>query len=321
MGKRSLSDQSEKHLGKEKLPGKAAPARRAPQAPAGASGVNNAENSPQRLALLEAAAHLFAERGYAGVTMDELAVRLQKKKATLYHYVATKEELILEIFIHGFRLMEQDIWPIVDSALRPDEKMRRVIHKYAELSCTNVFFRAVSLRGAVDMPEPHKTRVLRMFRNEERRFEAVIVDGQKAGLFREMPPRLMVLGFLGMCVWCGTWYSYAGFTPEEIASRFASLFERGWLSEADPSSRALPRPHSIKDAMSQVSSTVAVLKADVERLSGDLEQACLQLQDGLAPYAMTASRESSDARSRGEKITKENLIQELIRQCRTPKGG
>ena len=50
----------------------------------------------QRAAILETAAHLFAENGFAGTSMADLAKACGVSKALLYHYYRDKEHLLFD---------------------------------------------------------------------------------------------------------------------------------------------------------------------------------------------------------------------------------
>jgi AcrR family transcriptional regulator len=55
------------------------------------------EKAARRLAMLEAAQSIFMERGYESVSMDEVALRAEFSKPTLYQYFESKEELLFEV--------------------------------------------------------------------------------------------------------------------------------------------------------------------------------------------------------------------------------
>lgn len=55
------------------------------------------ELSERHREVLRAALHLFAERGYAGASLRELARRLGMQQPSLYHYFRSKEELVDQI--------------------------------------------------------------------------------------------------------------------------------------------------------------------------------------------------------------------------------
>jgi AcrR family transcriptional regulator len=50
--------------------------------------------------LLEAALHIFAERGYANTKLEDIAAKVGVTKGTIYHYFATKEDLLLRAIEH-----------------------------------------------------------------------------------------------------------------------------------------------------------------------------------------------------------------------------
>ncbi len=56
--------------------------------------------SERHLEVLRTALLLFAERGYAGASLRELARRLGVAQPSLYHYFETKEQLVEQIIIH-----------------------------------------------------------------------------------------------------------------------------------------------------------------------------------------------------------------------------
>ena len=60
--------------------------------------------------------------------------------------------------------------------------------------------------------------------------ETIVVDGVRRGVFRDVPPRLVVFGLLGMLNWLYKWYNPAGrWGAEEISGAFLSLLEGGLL--------------------------------------------------------------------------------------------
>ena len=51
----------------------------------------------QRAVILQAAAELFAERGFRGASMAQLARACRVSKPLLYHYYRDKEHILLDI--------------------------------------------------------------------------------------------------------------------------------------------------------------------------------------------------------------------------------
>src|SRR4051794_19908483 len=57
--------------------------------------------SARRQELTRVAARLFAERGYQGTSLADLAEALGMQKASLYHHIASKEDLLWEVAAEG----------------------------------------------------------------------------------------------------------------------------------------------------------------------------------------------------------------------------
>lgn len=59
-------------------------------------------------AILEKARHLFANKGFAETSMDDIAHEMTIQKASLYHYFKSKQEILEEmILLEGDRWMEE----------------------------------------------------------------------------------------------------------------------------------------------------------------------------------------------------------------------
>jgi TetR/AcrR family transcriptional regulator len=72
--------------------------------------------------MLAAAAQLFATRGYTAATMQDLAAACGVSKATLYHYVRDKHELLLQITQGHVLRLEAVVNEVV--AAEPDAQQR-----------------------------------------------------------------------------------------------------------------------------------------------------------------------------------------------------
>jgi hypothetical protein len=69
--------------------------------------------------------------------------------------------------------------------------------------------------------------------------ERIVTEGIRTGVFRDVPPRLVVFGILGMVNWVHKWYNPRGrWGAEEISAAFLSLIEGGLLRRK-PRGRAL----------------------------------------------------------------------------------
>src|ERR1700760_239482 len=71
-----------------------------------------------RSRLIDGAIEIFAERGYAKATVDEIADRAGATRATFYLHFKSKSDLIIELIEkgeHHFHAVYQDLSPIAQS--------------------------------------------------------------------------------------------------------------------------------------------------------------------------------------------------------------
>ena len=89
--------------------------------------------------------------------------------------------------------------------------------------------------------------------------EALVAEGVRRGVFRDVPPRLVVFGMLGMLNWLYKWYNPAGrWGAEEISAAFLSVLE-WWLLRARPRGAALTR--RLRRARDELASLARALDA------------------------------------------------------------
>lgn len=233
--------------------------------------------------LLAAAAALFARKGYRATTLDDIAGELGLKKASLYHYIRSKDELLAEIYQLIFDRIEQAVAPLAGSGLPVDERLRRMVHAHIAVVTAELPSLSVAFSEEAELPAELQRRIRHRKRGHEAYFEAVIEEGQRQGVFRPGSARLMVLGLLGMCNWIYKWYrpdAPDGPTVDEIATEFARMFEAG-IGGGRPGG-GQPRFTDLAEAFAPVEDSIQDVRAEVERLAVRLGQTRERLRDGLA---------------------------------------
>jgi AcrR family transcriptional regulator len=192
--------------------------------------------------ILGVAADLFGERGYRATTLDDLARRAGMSKATLYGYFRSKEELLAAIFHRTMTLFERGLREVLRPGLPPDERLRRVIRHHVRAVIGERSFLSVFFGEEANLP-PRLLRVItRRKAAYDRRLQAIVARGLRAGVFVGVHPRLLVFAILGMSNWVYKWYRPAGaWDADAIADAFIALVETGYLSSGARLRPALAR--------------------------------------------------------------------------------
>ena len=190
----------------------------------------NARRRAARAQILRAAADLFRERGYPASTVDHIAARLGMSKASLYTHFRAKEEMLAAISRETIEAFTRDLSLVLGSRLSPEEKLRRVVRQHVQFVIANRSFLTVFFGEEANLP-PRFARSLAAQKNRyDKGVERIVQDGVRTGVFRDVPPRLVVFAVLGMANWVHKWYNPRGpWGAEEVSAAFLSLIEGGLL--------------------------------------------------------------------------------------------
>ncbi|WP_228001337.1 TetR/AcrR family transcriptional regulator [Nocardia australiensis] len=242
------------------------------------------ESSAERVTLdrvVGVAGRLFAERGYRATTLDDVADALSLKKASLYHYIDTKQSLLQAIYDQILGRIAEQVLPLAELDLPADERLRRMVASHIDFVTAERSLLSVVFQEEYELPEKMKDIISHTKRRYEDGFETVIRQGQEQGVLRAGSARLKVLALLGMCNWMHTWYDPARYDRREIAGEFVQLLERGWLASDAPSRPAWPRPDSVDSALADSFSLLERIRDNTAALTSELSFAKERLEEGV----------------------------------------
>src|SRR5215470_1199693 len=211
--------------------------------PAGAA-VVAAENSRRRNThrrspeIIEAAARVFAERGYHGATTQDIADVLHIRQASLYYYFRSKEVALEIVCTRGVEDFFKAAQAIALGPGAPSEKLASLIRAHILPILDRGDFVKVFLTQRQFLPNESRRRVGKWSRGIENIFEMVIREGQRTGEFRKhLDARLATLAILGMANAVPSWYVKEKASIERIGSEFAALVLEGLIVRAGRSGR------------------------------------------------------------------------------------
>jgi TetR/AcrR family transcriptional regulator, cholesterol catabolism regulator len=197
-----------------------------------AIGVNGGVKSPPRERgeqVYAAALRLFREKGYHATSMQDIAAAVGLYKGSLYHYIASKEDLLVQVFERAMGNLLDEVEQIVaDGSVRPSTQLRLVVQAHVEAVCENLDALTVYLHEFRALAGDTLARV-RAQRERYRELVSEIVDrGVQLGEFSTADVDLATFGLLGMCNWVAQWYRPAGrLSARQIGAHFADLVLNG----------------------------------------------------------------------------------------------
>ncbi len=182
----------------------------------------------QRIDIIQAAAQIFRQKGYHGTSMQDIADAVHLQKASLYHHVTGKQDILVTILDQALDLLIEDIQQVAHSDLSPQDKIRSAMRTYVKRLTGDLDLATVLLTEHRSLDD--ELRSIHVVRRD--RFESlwrkIVQEGIESGVFREVDARLTSFAFLGVLNWLITWYRHDGsLTGEQIADRFADLLLSG----------------------------------------------------------------------------------------------
>jgi AcrR family transcriptional regulator len=153
----------------------------------------------RRDVILDEATRLFAERGFEGTSMADLAEHVGLRKASLFHHFASKEELrraVLE------RLVLRVTATLADAA-KPDgedfgKRIDLVTDKVVEMLGEQPYAARLLVREAMEWDTKTKGSLGEAFAESLHTGERFLSAAQKAGVCVECDPKQLVATLMGL---------------------------------------------------------------------------------------------------------------------------
>ena len=174
--------------------------------------------------IIEAAARVFAERGFHGATTQDIADVLGIRQASLYYYFSSKEAALELVCLKGVEGFFDAAKAIAAEKETARQRLLLLIKSHLCPLDDRATFVKVFLNERQHLPSESRRRIGRWSRGLERIFEQVIREGIAEGEFRpDLDVRLATLAILGMCNAAPSWHPKEGRLVADIAREFAAL--------------------------------------------------------------------------------------------------
>lgn len=155
----------------------------------------NAETT--KAALLRAGADAFAQHGFDGATLEEIAEAADVNKAMVAYYFGDKAGLFQAILEEAVEYILARVARDVDSLAQPDAQLAAYISALGEMMAARPFFPSMVLRdfqsGRFQQDPALLQRLLKFSQITHR----IMTDGEARGVFRPADHHMMHLTIVG----------------------------------------------------------------------------------------------------------------------------
>jgi AcrR family transcriptional regulator len=182
--------------------------------------------SSRRSELTRQAARLFAEKGYHGTSIGDLAEALGVQKGSLYHHIDSKQDLLYETMRDGAAAFHGALDAIPEE-LPPAERIRLALRGHLRVVAEQLEVATVFVREWRYLEGERHDEIVRERRRYEERFRALFREGRELGELRtDLDDATAALLALSAANWAYTWLR-PGFDTDELADRFYALLVDG----------------------------------------------------------------------------------------------
>jgi AcrR family transcriptional regulator len=184
--------------------------------------------------IFEHATRLFAERGFAATSLQDVARATGLTRQALYYYVRSKDDLLSRLVEELTQGPADELHAInADTDRTPLERLRAMAHAVALNQTRHPERFRLLVRSEAELPADLAAVYDTGRRAVLRAFTSVIDEGIRAGQVRPVDARVAALGVIGQCNWVAWWHS--GGEDEAVADQLA---EMATAALAQPEDRA-----------------------------------------------------------------------------------
>lgn len=177
--------------------------------------------------ILRVAAKLFKKKGYAAVTMRDIAKELDIKAASLYNHISSKQEILKRIIITIAEEFTKEMRVIYTSEQTSIEKLKRIIALHITIAYENSYGMA-SLNNDWMHLEEQLDYYLELRNTYEDNFRSIIKEGVASKEIVDANTEIMLFSILSTLRSLYLWIpKKEDLNPEELTKSLSNVLIEG----------------------------------------------------------------------------------------------
>jgi AcrR family transcriptional regulator len=198
----------------------------------------------RRQEVVDAAAAVFAQRGFHATSVQDLVAATGLAAGGLYHYIGSKDQLLVQICDELMDPLLEEAGALVARAeLEPEERLRALVRAWvAHIEGHLDHMRVFAQERHVIEREPQWRTIRAKRKAFERLLDEALADVERAGAASLGDRRLALLALLGMVNYAPQWFRRNGrLSATEIADGFCDIVLRPSPAPGPPAPGGPPR--------------------------------------------------------------------------------
>lgn len=188
------------------------------------------DSASRREQIYKEAELLIAQKGYAAMSMRDLAEAVGVEAASLYGHISSKDDMLWQIATRCANDFFLAVQPIAESELTISLKLKSMIKAHVSVLLKNQQAAVVFLQEWIHL-NPIRYQEFKERRDAyENLFREVILQGVRENLFRNMDEKFSALTILSAINWIYPWYRKDGSMKEDqISDHLSEILLNGLI--------------------------------------------------------------------------------------------
>ena len=169
-----------------------------------------ADYDERKQGIVETAAALFAERGFNGASVADIAKRGRISKSLIYHYYEAKEDILYDVMISHVRALEAAAREATADDAAPERKLKELTHRFMALYVDAADRHKVLLNDLQHLPKARRAEIVAVQRGLIEMVQKLLVEIEPALKRKSGAGFAAAMLFFGTINWTHTWFDPKG---------------------------------------------------------------------------------------------------------------
>jgi AcrR family transcriptional regulator len=188
------------------------------------------ENDSTAEKLLPLAAALFHQRGFSATSTRELAEHLGIQRASLYHHIRSKEDLLFAISMESLAHIQAAVESVPPG---PDGRLKAAVRMHLVTALSERDMHSTMLTELRALTPERRSQVIEQRAKYESLLSEIIAEEQAAGRVRaDLSSRRLTLALLNLLNWTIFWFDVDGeMSVEDVVDLLSTVYFNGVLQQ------------------------------------------------------------------------------------------
>jgi AcrR family transcriptional regulator len=180
-----------------------------------------ADYEQRRAAIVEQAAELFAEHGFRGASVADLASACNTSKSLIYHYYPSKEDVLYAVMLSHIDQLVGDVDKVMAEDLAPRAGLDRLLHLFMTDYVGAASRQKVLLNDLAHLPDDKRRSIVAKQRKLVDAVQRLLIEIDPALAGDPVRARVQTMLLFGMINWTHTWFDAAGPASADMVADMA----------------------------------------------------------------------------------------------------